>query len=126
MHTEDLSEFETAILDWITSFIDDYALRTQLVAARVRKRDYTVVGCYSQLALPADVPRTSRNYGSRGPLNGPYFESPAAPFGGGTLLWFEDGLADCLEIFTYGDNFPEDHKDLSPFKLAAQADPAGE
>jgi hypothetical protein len=121
MRTEGLSEFESAVLNWIASSMDDPALRTQLAAATVRERDYTVVGCYSQLALPVGAPRTPHDYGSHGPLNGPSFESPVVPYGGGTLLWFKDGLADCLEIFTYGGYFPVDHEDLSSFKLDVSA-----
>ena len=47
--------------------------------------------------------------------------SKAVEHGGGTLLWFEAGRANCLEIFAYGDYFPADHAELGEFKLLAGA-----
>ncbi len=51
------------------------------------------------------------------PLTGPDFHSSAVEHGGGTLLWFTDGVADLLEIFSYGDQFPQDHSEVADFSL---------
>lgn len=48
---------------------------------------------------------------------GPDFEADAVEHGGGTLLWFKQGRADCLEIYVVGDYFPKDHEDLVGFRL---------
>ena len=121
MRSETTSEFEAAVLKWIASNTTDSALRLQLAEVQVLERNHTGAGCYSQLELPDDAPRTRRTYGSHGPVDGPHFESPAVLLGGGTLLWFKNGLADCLEIYTYDGYFPEVHKELSPFRLTQSA-----
>jgi hypothetical protein len=51
-------------------------------------------------------------------LSGPKFESTILQHGGGTLLWFENGYAKTLEIFTYEENFPSDHDELGEFELS--------
>lgn len=117
MQAEKPTAFEASVFEWIASAMRDPATRSQLDAARVTEREHTGVGCFSELVLPNDVPRTQRPYGDRGPINGPHFESPAVPHGGSTLLWFENGLVDCLEIYTFHADFPENHDDLGRFEL---------
>ncbi|MHC4470100.1 MAG: hypothetical protein ACYTDY_02630 [Planctomycetota bacterium] len=111
------SEFEAAVLDRVVTRTDDPALRAQLAEARVRERDHTGVGCFSRLDLPYGTPKTDLGDRPHGRVDGPYFESPAVPYGGGTILWLEDGRAHCLEIYSHGGYFPEDHGDLAPFEL---------
>jgi hypothetical protein len=117
MHTEPSSKFETAIFEWIAASSPDAALRSQLASAQVAKRECTGAGCYSQIVTAQGVSPTREPYGSRGPLGGPDFESPAVEHGGGTLLWFQNGLANCLEIYVHGKYFPSDHEELGEFRL---------
>jgi len=56
MHSEKPSEFEAAVLEWIATATADPALHAQLATVQVSTRDHTGVGCYCQLALPADAP----------------------------------------------------------------------
>jgi len=112
-----LSEFETAVLAWIACRSHDPALKEQIARAELADRHYTVVGCYSKLALPVGSPRSTESYASRGPVGGPHFESPAVEHGGGTLLWLADGRASELEVFVHGNYFPRDHADLGEFRL---------
>jgi hypothetical protein len=112
-----LSEFEAAVLGWMAARSGDLALQEQISRARVVERDYTVVGCYSTLWVPGEAPASTAPYSNRGPLSGPYFESPVVEHGGGTLLWFEAGRAHCLEIYVHGDYFPEEHTELGDFRL---------
>jgi len=121
MRPQVLSDFEAAVLEWIGTTSGDAALQEQLSRAQVVDRDYTVVGCYSRLLVPADTPPSTAPYSSHGPLSGPVFQSDAVEHGGGTLLWFEDGRADCLEIYSHGDYFPADHSQLGEFKLSSGA-----
>ena len=121
MRTEPPSDFEAAVLSHIAAASADAALRMQLAQVAITDRDWTVVGCYSTLTVPKRAPETLEPYGSRGPVDGPHFESSTLKHGGGTLLWFKDGRADCLEIYTYDDTFPQDHADLVDFRLFAGA-----
>jgi hypothetical protein len=92
------SDFEAAILTWVSANAGDSALEQQLSRAQVVERNHTGAGCYTTLAVPSDAPASTAHYSGRGPLTGPYFESKAVEHGGGTLLWFNAGRARCLEI----------------------------
>ena len=111
------TEFEAAIFRYISAHTTDSALQAQLLTVQVISRRDTGVGCDCDLLVNQDAPPTFAAYGSHGPLIGPGFESPCVEDGGGTLLWFKEGRASCLEIFAYGEFFPENHADLVPFKL---------
>jgi hypothetical protein len=117
MHPQPCSNFEAAVLEWIAAKSGDPALREQLARAQILDRDYTVVGCYSTLLVPTDVPASTAAYARHGRLAGPCFESKAVEYGGGTLLWFEAGRANSLEIYAHGDYFPADHSELGEFML---------
>jgi len=108
----DVTEFEKQVFEWIADKCDDPALEAQLRSANVASRENTGVGCYSELAVPDDTPLTEAGYAQSGPLRGPGFESSGLKHGGGSLLWFEDGRAKTLEVFTYDDDFPTDHNEL--------------
>jgi len=112
-----MTRFEKEVLAWIAANCGDPAVQGQLQAARISSRDHTGKGCYSELVMPAGTPPTQASYGRHGPLAGPGFESPSIEHGGGTLLWFQDGLARTLEVFTYTGGFPMDHDELGAFAL---------
>jgi hypothetical protein len=113
-----MTTFENEILCWIIHNCDDDALRNQLRSARISGRRNTSVGCYSELEVANGVDATNAEYGQRGPLNGPKFQSATLNGGGGTLLWFENGYAKTLEVFTYTDSFPINHDELGNFVLS--------
>ena len=121
MRSQPPTDFETAVLGWISARSGDPALREQLLQTEVVERDHTIVGCYSTLAVSPDAPASTAAYSSPGPLSGPCFESRTVEHGGGTLLWFEGGRASCLEIYAHGDYFPPDHSDLGEFRLSSGA-----
>ena len=114
------TDFERAVLKSLAARSGDAAVRRQLANVRIAERDYTVVGCYSNLQLPIDTVASAAPYAARGPLMGPCFESKVVKYGGGTLLWFKAGRADCLEIYVNGDYFPADHSELGDFRLEGQ------
>ena len=116
------SVFEAAVLQWIAARSRDEALALQLAGVTVAERDYTVVGCYSKLVVAEGAPLSAAVYSQHGPLGGPDFESTVVAHGGGSLLWFKAGRADCLEIYAHGDYFPSDHAELSDFKLFQEGD----
>ena len=121
MRSQPFSAFEAAVLERIAVGSRDAALQEQLARAELGGRDYTVVGCYSTLLVPADAPPTVAPYSSRGPLRGPDFESKVVEHGGSTLLWFKAGRASRLEIWAHGEYFPADHSELGEFKLLSGA-----
>src|SRR5262245_35885766 len=86
MQKESCSQFESAIFRHIAEATLDRALRAQLQNVEVTSRNYTGVGCYSELVSSDSAPATQEPYGSRGPLRGPDFNSACVKDGGGTLL----------------------------------------
>jgi hypothetical protein len=118
MRPSNLSAFEAAVLQWIAVSSRDQALELQLADVAIAERDYTVVGCCSKLSVAEGAPLSTAAYSQRGPLDGPHFESKVVEHGGGTLLWFKAGRADCLEIYAHGNYFPSDHAELGNFKLS--------
>ena len=112
-----MTNFETAIFAWIADRCQDPALEAQLRSASVSSWEHTGVGCYSEIMVAVAAPPTQADYGRSGPLSGPGFERHALKYGGGSLLWFENGFAKTLEIHTYDDPFPEDHDLLRPVGL---------
>jgi hypothetical protein len=112
-----VTEFEATVFKWIADKCGDPALEAQLRSASVSSREHTGVGCYSELAVPDDTQPTDADYGQCGPLTGPGFESSVLKNGGGSLLWFEGGVAKTLEVFTYNDEFPADHDALGNVTL---------
>ncbi len=112
-----MTEFEATVFKWIADKCGDPILEAQLRSVSVSSRKHTGVGCYCELAVPDDARPTDADYGHRGPLRGPGFESPSLKNGGGSLLWFEGGIAKTLEVFTYTDEFPVDHDALGDVVL---------
>ena len=111
------TEFESHVFRWIRVRSDDVVLRRQLEAAEVVDREHTGVGCYSRLRAPADLPLIAEEGGEGGPLDGPRFEAENLEHGGGTLLWLKGGRAYTLEVYTYDETFPQDHRDLGEIRL---------
>ena len=121
MRLHEPSVFEAAVLQWIAAQAQDEALGAQVASVAIAERAYTVVGCYSKLIVAENAPLSTATYSRHGPLDGPCFESKVVELGGGTLLWFKAGRADCLEIYAYGNYFPADHAELGDFKLLSDS-----
>jgi hypothetical protein len=82
MQKESCSQFESAILRHIAEATVDGALRAQLHNVQVTSRNYTGVGCYSDLVPAESAPATQEQHASRGPLHGPDFISACVKHGG--------------------------------------------
>ncbi|MBN4074182.1 hypothetical protein JYT61_01325 [bacterium AH-315-E10] len=107
-----MTTFEKTILDWIGTKSADPELQVQLKKATVSERKHTGVGCYTEFEYPDGTLPTQADYKERGPITGPEFKSEILQNGGGTLLWMENGFAKSLEIYTYDDQFPDNHDEL--------------
>ncbi len=96
------TELESAIMEW---FIKNYpVLVFQMNNAKVIERDYTGVGFFITLKSSKDLPPL-RLYGN--PIEGPLIQSEQLSHGAGSILFIKDGYVDVLEIFAYGETFPE-------------------
>src|SRR5262245_27728742 len=97
---------ERDVISWIVRHADDEVLVQQLMAAKPRKREFTGVGCFTDLEIAAELPKTSRRVYHDRAL--PLIVSPQLKHGAGTVLFCKDGVADFLEFFTFGSEvFPQ-------------------
>ena len=93
------SPLESAILAWISS--RKPSLFSRLATAEITRRDYTGVGFYVYL-----TPDTGQEW-DRPPVEGPVIASRQLNEGGGSILWLSRGEPCCVEIYAFGDVFPE-------------------
>ena len=118
------THLERAVLAWIAARASSPELRAQLLAVAPIAREHTGKGSYTELAVPSHwvrVPESSMPAGrARGPVSGPDLEDPLIENCGGSLLWFEEGVVSCLEMFACGSRFPDDAPN------AVLLDPSGE
>ena len=97
----EFTPLESAVLTWIADHADEPAVAKQLAVARPIKREFTGVGSFTALEVPADFPRVHVRPAE------PVIESPQLGEGGGSVLLFVDGLAQTLELYSHGESFPE-------------------
>jgi hypothetical protein len=97
---------ERDVIGWIVRHCDDEALVQQLMSAKPRKREFTGVGSFTGLLVPAGMPEArQRVYYDR---ELPLVVSPDLEHGAGTVLFCKDGVADVLEFYTFAsDPFPQ-------------------
>jgi hypothetical protein len=95
---------ERAVLDWIAERANDPALAAQLRSAQPTAREFTGVGSFTSLRVPDDAAPVSL---APAPVT-PHIESPDLEAGAGAVLFFENGRATTLELYTYGSAFPRD------------------
>ncbi len=112
-----LTLLEREILEWIAAHAFDDALREQCSQARVKSREYTGHGFFTDLHVPDGIP--ALNHPIRWRVDPyPYISSPALEIGGGCVLhqtggYLKGGYLYCLEIFAYGSDFPENLTEFS-------------
>ena len=101
------NKLEKAILKWFLENTDDAGLREQLSQVSLKSRKYTGAGFFVGLTVPEDAPRITEERADINAVPGPYIESASLEAGADTALFINDGVAETLEIFAYGDSFPE-------------------
>jgi hypothetical protein len=111
----ELTPLERGVLDWIARNSNDDRVREQLQHVKATSREFTGVGSFTDLCVPADAPCVDFRVS---PVD-PYIESPQLQHGGGSVLFFEDGHAATLELYAIADVLSEDITDwrLLPEKL---------
>ena len=99
------SPLEQALLEWFEAHHPDLG---GVAGLEVARREYTGAGFYAYLR--------SEDSGEldHPPISGPLIESSQLAAGGGCLLWLSARNPVCIEVYAYGDSFPED---LAEFKL---------
>ena len=103
----EFTPLERAIVEWFAEHSDDPVLSAKLTASAPSARKYTGHGYF------VDLVRTEGTRVSDGdPVPGPHIVSSALPDGAGTVLFLVDGHPDMLEIFAYGEGFPEELPDF--------------
>jgi hypothetical protein len=105
------TEFERDLLSWFVKHSMHPSLADQLRAATPVSREYTGAGMYLYLAVPTTVERIPADLTS--PIPGPQIVAPSFANGAGSLLWHENGVADCVEVYTYTDPFFDAPTDYS-------------
>ena len=104
-----MKKLERDILNWIAARCGDQSLAEQCRQATAPFREYTGVGVFVTLEVPESVEVCGLARAPEVPY--PYVNSPDLEYGAGCVLFLEDGRLDTLEIFAYGDSFPEDIDD---------------
>jgi len=112
------TQLERDVLAWIADHGGSSVLRRQLEAVAIVGREFTGCGFFVDLSVPASLPRLGEGdlpagTRSKGPLGGPYLDGPGLEAGGGSLLFLENGAPCLLELYAYGDTFPEDLQDYT-------------
>src|SRR5262245_18245908 len=104
---EPLTTFERSVLEKLLEgehpVLD--ALRAQLPAAVVERREWTGVGFFTSLHVPDNAPRPP----SAGNLHvgGVHGEIPGLAHGAGFVVFVNDGRMTCLEGFSYDEPWNE-------------------
>ncbi len=102
----DLNKLENDVLQMFLKGDDPMlsTLRRQLAVASVKERDYTASGFFTMLEIPLDAPRLEHSTSHA--LTDVLAEHPGLEYGAGFVLFIEGGVLNCLEAFTYGEDWP--------------------
>ena len=93
--------------------------RAQLNGATVASREFTGVGFFTHLSVPAELPR-ARNR-DRLVLSDLYAEVSGLEHDAGFVLFVEDGAIDVLECHIVDDNWPDDATMRRPYYVRPAA-----
>ena len=88
-------------------------LRAQLNAATVASREFTGVGFFTELSVPAELPRVKRR--TRLVLSDVYAEVSGLEHEAGFVLFVDNGAIVCLECFIVDDHWPDDATMRRPY-----------
>jgi len=98
-----MKKIEQAILEWATQQHPEMAHQIEML--EVDSRENSGAGLYVHFKpLPLSVPAL----GIKSPCSGPQIESSQLEHGAGSLIWLKDGRISFIEIFAYGNQFPEE------------------
>jgi hypothetical protein len=118
----DFTPLENATISWLLAGDDPVLenLRSQFASSYVQEREFTGVGAFVTLSVPASAPKVDP---PRLRIGDVALEVEGVKNGAGVVLFVNDGLLDLLEIYTYDDIWPEDAKLIS-INYVAQSFPS--
>jgi hypothetical protein len=102
-----LNEMERRVLEMLLAG-DNHELavfRAQLDAATVDSREFTGVGFFTQLTVPAELPRVKNR--TRLVISDLYAEVSGLEHAASFLLFIDDGAIDVLECAIVDDSWPD-------------------
>lgn len=103
---DEFTPLERAVMDKLLEGDEpeSIALRAQWHAATVASRDYSGVGFFTELKVPAEL--TLPDKPPRLTISGVIAFIEGIPHGAGFVVFVKDGLLDTLEGFTYDGEWP--------------------
>jgi len=103
LHLTIFNPLEQAVLEAICRAhpADRTAIEAQLATATFRSRENTGCGFFTRFATDRN---SSAPIGGERLRNGPAAQIDGMKYGMGFILWLEQGYADCLEGYAYGDD----------------------
>ena len=101
------TKLESDILIWVSKNSEDPLVALQAGSAKISDRDYTGTGFFVTLEIPDEIERLPQDSSDIAPFSGPYIDSDDLAHGGDTVIFVESGAISRLEIFAYGNTFPE-------------------
>ena len=110
-----LNEMERRALDMLLAgdTPELAVFRAQLTSATVAGREFTGVGFFTQLSVPAELPRVRGCV--RLVLSDLYAEVAGLEHDAGFVLFVRDGAIDVLECFIVDDRWPDDATMRRPY-----------
>jgi hypothetical protein len=121
---QDMSGFndlEKSILGWYMTRYKSPTLRQQLETARFVRREWTKVGYYTEFEVQEDLPPVKLpQVGGGWPVHGPFIRARNLQYGGSVILWGQGGYANCIEMYAYGDLFPEELREFELVEMPKQ------
>ena len=104
-----MEQLEKDVLAWISEHNASEALRSQLAAATVKKRDYMRTGFFVYFEVPHEGMRVEPGFRTRCPD----LQAPELVHGAGSSLFLRDGRVHYLELYARGGFFPRELKRYS-------------
>jgi len=105
----EFTDFEISVLTALAQTgSENGPIIEQLKDAKVKRRDYTGVGLFTEIIPDKNSPRLHKKRKLIEEIPKLFLEHPDLQGGAGAMLWINDGLISTLECYTFGDEWPKD------------------
>lgn len=103
----ELTQLEIKVFDWYLNNLSSVKLINQVKNIQITNREYTGHGFYSDIIVPDAIADLDDKDTIINPIDGPIIKGPDIDVQGETILFIENRRINLLEIYSYGDSFPE-------------------